>query len=96
MIIVTAKYRTKPGMRDKVLELAKPCVAGSRAENGNHDYTLYASTEHPDGILCFEKWESKEHLGAHGKTDHYKAFGEARKDLIDPDSFELNVYEIKE
>ena len=92
MIIVTANYRTKPGKRDQVLALGAPCVAATRKEVGNLGYTLYASAEDPDGILCFERWESPEKLQAHGQQPHYKAFGEARKDLILPESFELHIY----
>ena len=94
MIILTANYRTKPGMRDKVLELAAPCVEATRKEKGNIEYALYKSVEDPDGILCFEKWENAECLKAHGQTEHYVAFGEARKPRIEQESFKLGMFPV--
>ena len=96
MIVLTAKYKALPGMRDKILEVAAPCVAATRQEKGNLEYTLYLSSEDPDGILCFERWENAACLQAHGTQPHYTAFGEARKPLFDPESFQLNVYQVED
>ena len=36
----------------------------------------------PDVVVVIEKWESMDHLKAHGASAHMKAYGEKNKDLV--------------
>jgi len=95
MITVAVKYLVKPGFRDQVMALAKEAVTATRKEEGNIEYSVYASPENDQMIFVYEEWESKEALQAHVKTPHMKVFAESRKDMVLPDSYQLHVYESK-
>lgn len=96
MIIVEVYYRAKPGMRDKIIELAKPNVDGSRKEKGNISYTHYASIENDQDMFVFERWENPDALRAHSKTEHHMAFSAARRPLLEEGSFKMTVYDATE
>lgn len=83
MIIVSAILRTKPGMRDKVVELAHPCIEATRKENGCIQYDLLRSTHDENTLMYAEQWESLEALRAHNGSPHIAAFREARKEMMD-------------
>lgn len=74
MIYVIAAMTLKPGTRDKVLAAAKPCIEATRKEVGCIFYDLNISTDNPDLLTFVERWETREHLTAHTKTDHLKAW----------------------
>ena len=74
MIYVIATMTLKPGTRDKVLAAAKPCIEATRKEAGCIFYDLNVSQTDPNLLTFVERWESKDHLGAHAKTDHIKAW----------------------
>ena len=93
MIIVEVYYRAKPGMREKILELAKPNVEGSRKEKGNLSYTHYPSPENDQDVFVFEKWESFADLDAHGKTEHHRTFSAARAPLLESNSFKITIWD---
>lgn len=82
MIYVIATMQLKPGTRDKVLEAAKPCIAATVKEAGCHLYDLNVSTSDPDRLTFVEKWESKEHLAAHAKSEHIKVWRKASGDHV--------------
>ncbi|MDO5850923.1 MAG: putative quinol monooxygenase [Methanobacteriaceae archaeon] len=82
MILVLAKAIPKKGSENKIIDAAQNLIKNSRAENGNIDYNLYSSTE--DNSLTFvEKWESKEILDKHLKTNHFIDFGNEIKDYLE-------------
>jgi quinol monooxygenase YgiN len=74
MIYVIATMILKPGTRDKVLAAAKPCIEATRKEAGCIFYDLNVSQTDPNLLTFVERWESKDHLAAHAKTDHIKAW----------------------
>jgi len=83
MIIVEATLIAKPGKREEVIALSKDCVTATRQEKGCISYTLLSSAEDEVTLLFFEQWEDLDCLKSHTKTAHYKAFGEARKPLVE-------------
>ncbi len=83
MILVSAKLKTKPGLRDKVVELGQKAVECTRKEDGCIGYTLYKSTDDEETLMYFEEWEDIESLRAHLKTQHILDAREARKDMLD-------------
>ncbi len=82
MIYVIAAMTIKPGTRDKVLAAAKPCIEATRKEKGCIFYDLNVSQTDPNLLTFVERWESREHLTAHTKTDHLKAWRAASGDHV--------------
>lgn len=83
MVIVAATLIAKPGKRDEVIALSKECVAATRQEKGCISYTLLSNPEDDVTLLFFEEWENLDSLKSHFQTTHFKAFGEARKPLVE-------------
>ena len=94
MIIVSAKFTAKPGMKEKIAEVSRKAVELTRKEKGNISYTLFTSTE-DNTFMYYEEWESLDSLKAHLKTEHIAAAREARKDMI-TGAVSVRVFEAKE
>lgn len=79
MIIVNATLPAKEDKKAEIIEKAEKLITASRDHEGNISYNLVQDVL--DNSLTFiEKWESKEALEAHMKTDEFIAFGEEIKD----------------
>ncbi|MEA4881093.1 MAG: putative quinol monooxygenase [Synergistaceae bacterium] len=94
MIIVSAKFTAKPGLKDKIAEVSREAVELTRREKGNISYTLLSSTE-DDTFMYYEEWEDLDSLKAHLKTEHIAAAREARRDMI-TGPVSVRVFEAKE
>ena len=73
MIVLIAKYTTKPGNVPKVLEQLKkmaPLVAAS--EPGCKFYQVSTSSENENLILLYEHYVDTAALAAHRETPHFK------------------------
>ena len=88
MIHVLAIITTKPGERATVLKAFKANVPAVLAEDGCIEYGATVDVEGaspafgPDTFVVIEKWESMDHLKAHGASAHMKAYGEKNRDLV--------------
>lgn len=89
MIYVIATMTIKPGTRDKVLAAAKPCIEATRKETGCLFYDLNTSATDPNLLTFVERWESRDHLAAHAKTDHIKTWRSASGDHVVSRSIEI-------
>lgn len=67
-------------------------VAESRAEDGCIEYEFAEVMGEPGVMRIFERWESRDHLTAHGQTAHMAAWREATSG-VEATSRELNIYE---
>lgn len=96
MLIVSAKFTTKPGKRDAFIKGAQPCIAATRKEEGCLLYELYASTEDANQVMYFEKWTDRAALDKHLQAPHMAEFDKvkAEQDLVDGD-MDLGIYEAK-
>ncbi len=74
MIYVVATAQVKPEKRAEFIAGAQVCIAATRAEAGCLAYDLTASTTDPTTFMFVEKWETREALTAHSKTDHLRAW----------------------
>ena len=83
MIIVHAHIEVKSGNEAAFASAAKKCVEETRKENGNIAYSLHASVINGAKFIIVEKWESRENLIAHTKTDHYIEYKKATADLLE-------------
>ena len=95
MIVVTAKFKSLPGMRDKVVEFARPCVETTRKEQGCVRYELFLSSEDDVTLQFIEEWSDLDSLRAHLKAPHLAVFQEQRKSII-AEGRVLKVFEAKE
>ncbi|MEM7249978.1 MAG: putative quinol monooxygenase [Pseudomonadota bacterium] len=90
-VSVLAFITAKPGMRDAVLKAFNANVPNVHAEDGCIEYFAAVDTENagpvqtpvgPDSFVVIEKWETLDHLKAHGASDHMKAYAAEVKDML--------------
>jgi quinol monooxygenase YgiN len=91
MIHVVAIITAKPGNRDTILEAFRANMPAVHAEAGCIEYgpTIDADGAGrmqtpfgPDTLVVIEKWESMDHLKAHGASPHMAAYAAKTKELI--------------
>lgn len=91
MIYVVAIITAKPGNRDAILAAFRANMPAVHAEAGCIEYGPAVDADGaggfqtkfgPDTFLVLEKWESLDHLKAHGASPHMAAYGAKTKDLI--------------
>jgi quinol monooxygenase YgiN len=91
MIHVVAIITAKPGQRAAILEAFHANVPAVHAEDGCIEYGPAIDAEGvgplqtpfgPDSFVVLEKWDSLEHLKAHGASAHMKAYAAKTKELI--------------
>jgi quinol monooxygenase YgiN len=75
-IVVVAEIGIQTEKRDEALAaLEELCAATHAKDDGCLLYALQLDPADESHVFMIEKWESAEHLGAHGATDHIKALG---------------------
>lgn len=90
MIIVNASLKAKEDKIDDIITEAEKLIIASREHEGNISYNLFKDVL--DGSLTFvEKWDSKESLEKHMKTDEFIAFGNNVKDFL-TEELDVAVY----
>ena len=91
MIHVVAVLTAKPGQRETVLKHFAANRPNVLAEAGCIEYGGATDTEGmgpiqtpfgADTFVVIEKWESVDHLKAHGVAPHMKEYGAKVKDLM--------------
>ena len=91
MIHVLAIITARPGQREAVLDAFRANMPAVHAEAGCIEYGPAIDTPDagriqtplgPDGFAVVEKWESLEHLRAHGAAPHMAAYAAATREMI--------------
>ena len=89
MIHVIAVITAKPGKRDEILGHFRANVPAVKAEKGCIEYGATVDVDGgpfakfgPDTVVVVEKWESMDHLKAHGASEHMKAYAAKTRDLV--------------
>ena len=95
MIVVTAKFKSLPGLRAKIIEMAGSCIETTRKEKGCVRYELFVSSEDDVTLQFVEEWADLDSLRAHLKKPHLAAFKEQRKDSVEEGS-QLKIFEAQE
>lgn len=91
VIKVVAKNFIKSENKNEVLEIIKELVEKTREEKGCIKYELFQDIEN-EGIITFiEEWESREALGAHMASEHFKRIVPQLKDYMEKDG-EISIY----
>ena len=93
MLILIAKFTTKPGCREQLIDMAKDAIGPSRAEEGCIIYDFLQDPFNPGSFTFYEKWRSREDLELHFGEPHFKEFAETVPDLIEGEP-SLISYEI--
>ena len=74
----------------KLAEKIKILIEASLKDAGCLSYTFYQNFLNKTEYIMIEKWESKEKLDQHMKTEHFAKFGEyAKKISFKPMELEL-------
>ena len=92
MIRTAAKQTIRADACEKFEELARELVEASRADEGNHGYTITRSTEDPHVYCFFERWESVELMMKHLQSEHFQRIG-PQLDALMEGTGGLEVYE---
>ena len=95
MIVVTSKFKSLPGLRAKIIEMARPCIEATRKEKGCVRYELFVSSEDDVTLQFVEQWTDPDALRAHMKTSHFATFREQRKDSVG-EGASLKIFEAQE
>lgn len=82
MLILIAKFKTKPECREQMIELAKDAIDPSRSEEGCIIYDFLQDPFSLDSFTFYEKWRSREDLDLHFEEPHFKEFAQKSPELI--------------
>ncbi|MDJ0105184.1 MULTISPECIES: putative quinol monooxygenase [Rhodococcus] len=93
MIICEVYYSVKPGLRNELLEIVEANVRETRKEEGNISYTHYPSVEDDTGMFVFEVWRRAQDVEAHIRAEHYLAFSQKRKPMLQEGTYKFRTYE---
>ena len=99
MVSVVATIKTKPGARERFLELFLKLVPTVLAEQGCIEYfpAIDADTgidvqeRDADSVLVIEKWESVDALQAHLVAEHMDTFREQSAEWVDDLSVKILI-----
>ncbi|MEM7009403.1 MAG: putative quinol monooxygenase [Thermodesulfobacteriota bacterium] len=94
MLILIAKFKTKPEFREELIGLAQNAIPQSRNEEGCIIYEFLQDPFDQDSFTFYEKWRSREDLDLHFGEPHFKEFAENVTDLIEGEP-SLISYEIE-
>jgi quinol monooxygenase YgiN len=89
MIYVVATIVAKPDKHAQLLAGAKVCIAATLKEAGCISYDLLHSITEPNTFTFVERWETREALTAHSKTDHLKVWRTVSGDCITSRTIEI-------
>ena len=87
MIRIVVTKRVVPENVESFEAYVKELVAGSRAEEGNVDYSINKSVSDPSLYAIFEVWASEEALEAHQKTEHFTRLVPLMNEVSTTESF---------
>ena len=94
MIIIAGTISVKPETREAAIEACLTMQKATQQEEGCISYRFHADLEDPNTLFLFEEWESQEHLSAHFKAEHMKAYRAVIPALVNGPS-KLKYYTIE-
>lgn len=71
MILIVAKFETKPEWTDRWLEHVRPFTEATRAEPGNRWFEWSKSVDDPNGWVLIEAFDD-DAAEAHVTSDHFR------------------------
>jgi len=82
-LVVIAYLTAKPGKEAEARKNIQALLAPTHAEKGCIVYDLHELHGDPAKFVFYEVWKSAEHLNAHAKSKHLKAFRKISADFLD-------------
>ena len=82
MIFIIATLKTTINHRDALVRATKLCIAETRKETGCIGYDFHQSVSDPNCFVFVERWQNKDVLQTHLKSDHLDAWRTAIGQLI--------------
>jgi len=92
MVIVTVNSKTKPEYQENYLQEFSETAKEVRSEDGCLEYELYRKDSDGCEFFLFERWESKNHVEIHLKTQHMIDFLNKTQDWFE--SKDVKIYEV--
>lgn len=89
MYAILITLRALPGRGDDLLQKSLTTIAPSRAEPGCVHFDLLRSTEHPDEIVFYEAYRTREDFDAHLASPHVRLWQAEALPLIDRTSLRM-------
>ena len=71
-IHVFAKWQSKEGQSETVLNLLKEVAKESIQEEGNLQYKVHQSNSDPNIILLFEEYQNEDAIAKHRASEHFQ------------------------
>ncbi|EKP95296.1 putative quinol monooxygenase [Thermaerobacter subterraneus] len=72
MIVLVARYVTRPGMADRVEAAVREMITLSRQEEGCLRYEVNRSVERENEFLLYEVYRDEAALEAHRQSPHFR------------------------
>ncbi len=79
-IKLTVSITANPEGRERLLEILREDVVGSRREPGNTRFDLYVQDDDPNRFVLIEEWPSQEAFDYHIQQDYLQKLREAFAD----------------
>lgn len=95
MIIVKVVPPIQAEYVDRFVELFNTLRETVLKEDGCIEYSIFRATDNKDGLFIFERWKSREALGAHLQTEHTKNFFKETEDWSYQET-KIEVFEAEE
>ena len=80
---IVAIITVKPEAIQNILPIFQSLVQGSQEEEGCIFYNLHQDVSDSTKFVMLEEWKSQAAIDFHNNTDHYNAFKEASKGMIE-------------
>ena len=91
-VVVLGSFTINPGKEEEALEAFTALVEPTHGEDGCILYALHRGIDDPARLTYIERWESREQLDAHLRSNHVSALLE-RADELWGDNGEITVYD---
>ncbi len=94
MLILIAKFKTKPECREQMMDMARGLIDPSRSEEGCILYEFLQDPFDPDSFTFYERWRRREDLDLHFEEPHFKGFEKTFPKLIVEGSESIVAYQV--
>ena len=91
MIIVTLQLKVTPEKRWDVLKTIRSIIGPTTVRSGCLHCGLYTNTTNDDELILLEKWESKEALERHIRSDEFRKVIAAIETASEPPDINFNT-----
>jgi len=81
-INITARMKIKPKFVEEARKELTGLVNETRKENGCIAYDLFQASKDETSFMISEVWQSKEDLGRHSESAHFKAWNEKAGNMV--------------